>query len=115
MLGMEPPEEMRQRLKLKQHEIVQLLKGAYGRVDAPYLWFKELQGALCQLGFIQSPFDPCLFTLPDPSTHATIGILGVHVDDGLCCGSQLFQQKLNQLEQKYPFGSKKRLNSRSQA
>ena len=108
MLGMEPPEEMRQRLKLKQHEIVQLLKGAYGRVDAPYLWFKELQGALCQLGFIQSPFDPCLFTLPDPSSQATIGILGIHVDDGLCCRSSLFQQKLNQLEQKYPFGSKKK-------
>ena len=92
MLGMEPPEEMRQRLKLKQHEIVQLLKGAYGRVDAPYLWFKELQGALCQLGFIQSPFDPCLFTLPDPSTHATIGILGIHVDDGLCLDHNCFNR-----------------------
>jgi hypothetical protein len=38
---MEPPEEMRQKMKLKPDEIVRLLKGAYGRVDAPFLWFQE--------------------------------------------------------------------------
>lgn len=108
MLGLEPPEEMRQRLKLHQNEIVQLLKGAYGRVDAPYLWFKELQNTLCELGFKQSPFDPCLFTLVDAVSHKTVGVIGVHVDDGLCCGSAEFQSKLAMLEAKYPFGAKKK-------
>ena len=107
VLGMEPPEEMRQRLKLKPQEVVQLLKGAYGRVDAPYLWFMELKSGLETLGFQQCPFDPCLFTLTHPVTKQTEGLIGVHVDDGLCCGSTYFQQKLNELETRFPFGSKK--------
>ena len=44
-----------------QNEVVQLLKGAYGRVDAPYLRFMELKTTLQKLGFQASPFDPCLF------------------------------------------------------
>lgn len=35
------------------------------------------------------------------------GILGVHVDDGLCCGSEVFHKKLALLEKKFPFESKK--------
>ena len=105
---MEPPKELRDKLKLSQHEVVRLLKGAYGRVDAPYLWFMELKRALEELQFIQSPFDPCLFVLRNPSSGATEGMIGVHVDDGLCCGSQVFQNKLCALEQKFPFGSKKK-------
>ena len=34
-------------------------------------------------------------------------MIGIHVDDGLCCGSPRFHQKLKQLEAKYPFGSKR--------
>ena len=107
VLGMEPPEEMRQKLKLRQDEVVQLLKGAYGRVDAPYLWFVELKKTLEELGFQASPFDPCLFHLSDPKTQETQGLIGVHVDDGLCCGNETFQNKLKQLEAKFPFGSRK--------
>jgi len=55
---MEPPEEMRQKMKLKPDEIVRLLKVAYGRVDAPFLWFQELRQSLEELGFTSSPFDP---------------------------------------------------------
>ena len=58
LLGMEPPEEMRQKMKLKPDEIVRLLKVAYGRVDAPFLWFQELRQSLEELGFTSSPFDP---------------------------------------------------------
>jgi hypothetical protein len=107
VLGMEPPEEMRQRLKLKQNEVVQLLKGAYGRVDAPYLWFVELKKTLECLRFKASPFDPYCFLLSDPVTHQTQGMIGIHVDYGLCCGNQVFQEKLRQLEQKFLFGSRK--------
>ena len=108
ILGMEPPEEMRKRLKLKPTEVVQLLKGAYGRVDAPYLWFMELKKSLEDLQFQQSPFDPCLFVLTDVNTQETIGMIGVHVDDGLCCGNTVFEKKLMQLQEKYPFGSHKK-------
>eukprot|EP00435_Cladocopium_sp_Y103_P063516 s1136_g25.t1 len=105
VLGIEPPTEMREHMRLKRQEVLKLLKGAYGRVDAPYLWFMELKAGLEQLGFIPSPFDPCAFILPNPVTQATEGILGVHVDDGLCCGSKYFAQKLEELAQRFPFGS----------
>ena len=106
ILGLEPPAEMRTQMKLKPGEIVRLLKGAYGRVDAPFLWFQELKQSLEQLGFEPSPFDPCIFILRDQQQQAE-GLIGIHVDDGLCCGSPKFHQKLSQLEAKYPFGSKK--------
>lgn len=32
------------------------------------------------------------------------------MDDGLCCGSKYFQQKLAELEKRFPFGSKKKQN-----
>ena len=56
---------------------------------------------------MQSPFDPCRFVLRHPVTGNLEGILGLHVDDGLCEGSQYFSQKLAKLESKHPFGSKR--------
>ena len=110
VLGLEPPTEMRERMKLKPQEVLRLLKGAYGRVDAPYLWFMEFKAGLEQAGFLQSPFDPCAFILPHPKTQKTEGILGIHVDDGLGCGSEYFSQKLKEVALKFPFGSHRKRN-----
>ena len=110
ILGIEPPKELKEKLRLQDNEVLQLLKGAYGRVDAPYLWFMELKQSLEHLGFIQAPFDPCCFVLHGENASgqpSTEGMIGIHVDDGLCCGSPKFHAKLKQLEQKFPFGSKK--------
>jgi hypothetical protein len=104
-LGLEPANEIRERMKLKPPEVLKLMKGAYGRVDAPYLWFMEFKAGLEKAGFLQAPFDPCTFILPHPETKRTEGILGIHVDDGLGCGSKYFSQKLSELSQKFPFGS----------
>ena len=106
LLAVEPPQEMRERMQLKETEVCELLKSAYGLVNAPYLWYQELKESLLSLGFCMSPLDPCLFSLPseDGQTH---GLLGVHVDDGLCCGDQIFDQAIQKLEIKYPFGSKR--------
>ena len=108
ILGIEPPCELRDRLRLQRNEVLQLLKGAYGRVDAPFLWFMELKKALEELSFTQSPFDPCTFVLLNYETNKLDGVVGVHVDDGLCCGNERFQEKLNALEKRFPFGSRKR-------
>ena len=110
VLGIEPTAELRERLKLQPNEVLQLLKGAYGRVDAPYLWFMELKRGLESLGFSASPFDPCTFVLVNPKTGTTEGVIGIHVDDGLCCGSKLFQDKLMALSKMFPFGSHKKRN-----
>ena len=107
VLGLEPVPELRQALKLEESEICQLVKGAYGLVDAPYLWYKTLQAELLKLGFIAAPFDPCVFLLWDPQQGKPQGILGIHVDDGLCGGNEYFQEKIRALEKKYPFGSRK--------
>jgi hypothetical protein len=66
----------------------------------------RVKQGLEELGFTSSPFDPCSFFLRGKDQKAE-GILGVHVDDGLCCGSEVFHKKLALLEKKFPFGSKK--------
>ena len=104
-LAVEPVPELFQALNMTPEEVCKLEKGAYGLVDAPYLWFLAISEELQKLGFVQSPFDPCLYVLHRNGNLE--GILGLHVDDGICGGSKFFQEKINQLEAKYPFGSKK--------
>ena len=105
-LAVEPVAELRKAMGLGPNEICQLNKGAYGLIDAPYLWYKTFVEFLRVLGFQQSPFDPCLFTLRHEDGRLS-GILGIHVDDGLAGGDALFAKKVDELEKKFPFGSKK--------
>ena len=42
-------------MQLKDEEACELLKGAYGLINAPLLWYCELKSALLNLGFIISP------------------------------------------------------------
>ena len=51
------------------------------------------------MGFQQSPFDPCLFTLQHPDGRLC-GILGIHVDDGLAGGDELFSSRIDEIEKK---------------
>ena len=107
ILAIEPVAEIIKMMNLSPHEICKLEKGAYGLVDAPFMWYQAILEELQKLEFEQSPFDPCLFVLRDPKTGAPDGILGLHVDDGLCAGNERFQKKLALLEKKYPFGTKR--------
>ena len=54
-LAMEPPKELRQLLNMRDDEVCQLLGNAYGRVDAPLLFYKELSSQLEALGFVRHP------------------------------------------------------------
>ena len=107
VLGIEPTSELIEALQMKTNEVCKLEKGAYGLIDAPYMWYRAILEELTRLGFEQSPFDPCVFILRDASTGKPDGVLGLHVDDGLCGGNQRFQTVLGELEKKYPFGSKR--------
>ena len=109
-IAVEPVPELIKAMKLQPDEVCRLVKSAYGLIDAPYLWFKELDRVLKDLGFISAPFDPCLYMLYHPKTQQPSGILGVHVDDGLCGGDAFFQSKIKELEAKFPFGSQKSQN-----
>ena len=104
-LAMEPPAEIRKALDMQPNEVCLLLGNAYGRVDAPLLFYKELTQQLEKLGFTRHPLEPCVFLLYSGSRLR--GIIGMHVDDGVCGGDSFFQQKVAALEEKLPFGSQK--------
>ena len=111
VIAIDPVPELRKALDLKPQEICRLNKSAYGLIDAPYLWYCSLVTELTQLGFEASPFDPCCFVLraesQDGQPGQLEGILGIHVDDGIGGGSAVFEEKIRQLERKFPFGSHK--------
>ena len=107
ILGLEPVPELAAKMGLSKDEICRLTKSAYGLIDAPFMWFQALKEEVLKLGFEQSPFCPCTFILRCPKTRVPEGIIGVHVDDGLCGGNQRFMSKLQELEKRYPFGSQK--------
>ena len=107
VLGIEPVKELALSMQLKDHEVCKLEKGAYGLIDAPFQWYCAIREELVRLGFGISPFDPCVFVLRNSSTGYPDGIIGLHVDDGICGGNHRFLEKLDKLESKYPFGSKK--------
>ena len=109
VIGLEPVPELAAALKMSPQEVCQVTKGAYGLSDAPFLWYTALKDELIHLGFEICPMDPYVFVLRNEQ-HQPDGILGVHVDGGICGGNQRFQQKIDELEKKYPFGSKKSSN-----
>ena len=100
ILGLEP---VTAKMNPRPDEICRLAKSAYGLIDAPFLWFQALKDHLLLLGFEQSPFCPCTFILRCQKTQKPEGIIGVHVDDGLCGGNYRFLAKLQELEKVYPF------------
>ena len=103
VLAVEPVPE----LKTAMNQVCKLEKSAYGLIDAPLLWYRELDRTLRELNFVPAPFDPCAYILYQEGQQTPSGILGVHVDDGLCGGDQFFDQQIAKLEAKFPFGSKK--------
>ena len=105
-LAMEPPPELRRTLRMSDIEVCQLLGNAYGRVDAPLLFYKELSRQLLELGFQRHPLEPCVFMLC--TGQRLHGLLGMHVDDGIYGGDELFEHKLSLLQKKLPFGSHKK-------
>ena len=110
-IAVDPVPELRKALNLSPQQVCKLNKGAYGLMDAPYLWYCALVIELHALGFEICPFDPCFFVLRSHATDTTPekleGVLGIHVDDGIGGGSPIFEEKIRLLEKKFPFGSHK--------
>ena len=85
-------------MNLDSQQICNLNKGAYGLIDAPYLWYCALVTELLRLGFEACPFDPCRFVPRTPANEShesrLEGILGIHVDDGIGGGSPCFEEAI---------------------
>ena len=108
LLGIHAPPEMSEGLNMSDRDQCELLGGAYGRVDAPYLWFVKFRDTLLAHGFKQCPLDSCVFSLTSLDQAGKIqrhGALGVHVDDGIGGGDQKFRDTLNEVQKVFKFGS----------
>ena len=100
-LAMEPPPELRKKLNLSQDQVCSLVGNAYGRVDAPLLFYKELSKQLQTLHFTRHPLEPCIYILESvKDNHRTLhGIIGTHVDDGICGGDSYFYNQVGSSEE----------------
>ena len=61
-----------------------------------------------ELGFQQCPLDPCVFSLSSSDKNGrqrSHGVLGIHVDDGICGGDHVFSKALEQLRARSSFGT----------
>ena len=107
MLAMDPVEELRKLMNMSPEEVCLLGGNAYGRVDAPLLFYKEFRRQLESVGFEAHPLDGCLFLLRDPKNPQQLdGILGTHVDDGIGGGNQRYEEALRKLQETLPFGQR---------
>ena len=107
-LGLHPVPELRDALEMGESDQIYLDGGAYGRIDAPFLWFCEFRDELINQGCKQCPLDPCVFSLysKDATGRDVLeGCLGIHVDDGVAGGSQKFMDMLKRVEARFKFGS----------
>jgi len=57
-LGIHAPPELKEALQMSGTDQCALDGGAYGRIDAPYLWFCECRDELIRQGCMQCPLDP---------------------------------------------------------
>ena len=96
---MQPPKELRSRMQLKDDQVCALIGNAYGRVDAPLLFYKELCNQLQNLGFKVHPLEPCVYYLESWNGDQRVlhGVLGTHVDDGICGGDSWFHSRIELL------------------
>lgn len=107
-LGLHPVSEVSEVLSLSGSDQCQLIGGAYGRIDAPYLWFCEFRDELVKQGCTQCPLDPCVFAYHTKNASGKTvphGVIGIHVDDGIAGGDQAFLDMLKRVEDRFKFGA----------
>ena len=107
-LGIHAPKEVASALNMKENEQCGLVGGAYGRIDAPFLWYQSFRETLEELGFMTCPLDGCVFSLITKDTQGkprVRGVLGIHVDDGIGGGDEYFMKTIDRLREKYSFGA----------
>ena len=68
--------------KGQEHLVCKLKRSIYGLKQSPRCWNQTLDTQLKELGFIQSPSDPCIYT----STKQGLMIIAIYVDDIVIAG-----------------------------
>ena len=88
---------------LHPEQIVWIINGVYGLVDAPLHWRKSLVQDLEALGYRASRMDPCLFLLFNQN-NVLEGAIAVEVDDLFTVGHSKHHEQMDKLQKKYTFG-----------
>ena len=89
---------------LHQDQIVRIINGCYGLVDAPLHWRKSLIAELESLGYRPSRMDPCIFVLYSEETKKLTGAIAIEVDDLFTVGTAEHHRKMEELQRKFTFG-----------
>ncbi len=76
-----------------KNKLWKLIKCLYGLRDASKQWYCKVLGILKKNGFKKSRYDSGLFYIIDENNEL-IGIVGLHVDDFIHCGSSFFVKSI---------------------
>lgn len=85
-----------------KRQLILIVNGCYGLVDAPLHWRRSLVSTLQEFGYVQSRMDPCLFKLHQNGQLA--GMVAIEVDDLLTAGNHFHEEKMMKLREIYQFG-----------
>ena len=89
---------------LAEGQIIQIVAGCYGLVDAPLHWRKSLIADLAKLGYRQSKLDPCIWKIHDHETGQLEGAVAIEVDDLFTDGNARHHKLMEKLQEIYTFG-----------
>ena len=105
-LYLRPPKEGLE--GVHQNDLLEMRKGVYGLCNAPRLWWRRLREVLLELGFVEMRMMQCVFMYwasdHQGNRKQLMGVLAVHVDDLIICGSVVFESVLARLKEKLTFG-----------
>jgi hypothetical protein len=88
--------------ELDPRQLVVIINGCYGLVDAPRHWRQSLVKALQSLGYRESRMDPCLYRLHHQGE--LVGMIAVEVDDLFTVGTGIHHEQMKKLRSMYQFG-----------
>lgn len=101
----EPPNEVREFMRMDQKHVLRIKKVIYGLLHAPRAWMQKLDSVLQEQGWCRSRLEPCVWRLYDSQDNLT-GLIGCHVDDVLVAGEgEYYQERVDLLRKSFPFGS----------
>jgi hypothetical protein len=76
----------------------------YGLEEAPRIWYFTYRKQLVDAGFTVANWDPCLFLLKKDGELQ--GMAGVHVDDTMMAGNDVFYRTMERVSKKVSFGAR---------
>ena len=88
---------------MQKGQIIELVGSAYGKVNAPRLWYRVVARFLLWTGWVQHSFDCCFFMLYCEKSAELIGVIGIHVDDLI--GGVKYEWVPGKLEERFTWGS----------